>query len=1346
MKGPLILSIYIATALCEMAPISYLEEVKYNHLTAPLATHFKGTKFPVIFWMDSAVYVTNRSTQLDTLNAIVLAQHDWMSSVFRNSLRCIRINRLQNVFIAATARSLKKLLTSLEYDCFYPTGLYIFIATEQFESEDSVRDVFEAVWKIRILNVVFVVQSNDTMFRAYGYEPYEYGNCGIVRLKLVDQYRNNRWHRLGDWFVRSLPNFHQCPLKTVTFESKPFVMLSTVGNTTRYFGLEVKIFRHIAAKLNFTIEYVAPPNNLKWGILLPRNSTGQMGMLQRNEADVGFGSVGRSIERNILLRSSVPSIVSQLTMAIPPKLPYTSLEKLFLPFTLSAWLLVAAGYTIILCLYVVLFRSKHHPHLEHIPDLLYTCWTILMGGPGRDVHRHSTRIYIVSLVLNALIVRNLYQSALFQRLKSNDVMAANLHTYKDINEAGLSYYMYATTAKYFFDNPDVNHTIRSITDENIDWDDVMYNISQHQLPGVIPLPLESVAYYVKHRGQQQGMVYVSEHTSISYYIAFHFPRMSALQRPFDHLLNRLQASGFIMYWISHYRNNPHSWMNYEHDSVPTPLQLQQVSGGFYLWAIGMLGGAIVFVAEIIVSKLSRVRKYNVHCIFSCIVTRSEKPRIMLFQIAFVIAVTQSHCCAYSLITLMENGMDTEHLQTPLRKHFKYPLFPVNFRVVSGENRKRSRELFEINELMLENSDWLVGTVSDRLPIETNRYASFYNVLFANTYHSMMNILQSLTYHDYDPSGRCLLVINTVFEVEYLLQLMTVLWKLRIVNVVAIVQGPAGESYRAYNYHPFREGKCDQLEPILLDQFLNGRWQTLPQWYRNKLHNFNGCSIRVGTIAAKPYSMVRQEGNATVRFGMEVSIVENIAQWFNFTIKYSSPNGTVKWGIIREENSTGLMGMIQRQEVDFGFGCMGYNELRNRYLKLGLQSFITHLSLAVPPARPFTWLEKLFQPFTPAAWLCIALCYTGYILLMVLIFDTNLIITTVEHFRNPTYNLWVMLMGGPSRSLRRSSNRLFIIGFVLNALVIRTMFGSAMFERLQATTSLESHLDTFQQINEEDMLYYMYITTSFYYKDNPLPAGQVIIRILWDETRDWDEVMYNISHYKLKGVFVIPLDAIEYYVKNYGQSGLVYVSKHTGINYNPGFLYPQASPLTEPFSAIIGRYQAAGLIPIWREQFRDTRYWNNAKLHPEPISLHWSHLSGGFYLWACMLAVSVVGISQWEEDIKMRLSFIALLLLVHSVLKVAGYLLNDKASPLDELLSTIVRTHYRLPESFVAIRVRNGASSKPSVLQQDLIDNLMRTSGDCFSVTFEDLPASEGRPAYYSVYLVQDYHSLFTLLD
>ncbi|XP_053677544.1 uncharacterized protein LOC128727603 [Anopheles nili] len=520
--------------------------------------------------------------------------------------------------------------------------------------------------------------------------------------------------------------------------------------------------------------------------------------------------------------------------------------------------------------------------------------------------------------------------------------------------------------------------------------------------------------------------------------------------------------------------------------------------------------------------------------------------------------------------------------------------------------------------MLENREWLIGTVSDRLL--GGSYTCYYNVFIADGYEPITNLLQSLSYWHYDSSGRSLLVIDSNISIQSITQIMKMLWKLRIVNVVVIVPASYAPGFIAYEYDPYREEKCEVIEPILLDRFHHGRWGSLHTWFSPRFRNFKGCSLNVATFVTKPYSMIRKEGNDSVRFGMEITIAENIAEWFNFTIAYKTPHGTVKWGIPRARNSTGLMGMIQRHEVEFGFGSLGFNVFRNKYLKMGKPSIMSQLNVAIPADKPYTSLEKLSKPFAPAAWLCIILCYLFFSTVTLLLFDSKFV-TPIERFRNPGYNLWELLMGGPSMNFQRTSLRIFITGFVLNALVMRTMYQSAMFQRLQATTKLATQFNTFQHINEANLLYYMYITTTMYYKDNPLLGDR--IRILWDETQETDEIMYDILQYKLNGVFAISLDCIEYYVKTFGQRGLVYTGKHTGINYNLGMYYPKVSPLVKPFNTIIGRYETAGLIYIWREQFRDTRYWSNAQTLPENKSLQWQHVSGAFYLWALFLTFALV---------------------------------------------------------------------------------------------------------------------------
>lgn len=66
--------------------------------------------------------------------------------------------------------------------------------------------------------------------------------------------------------------------------------------------------------------------------------------------------------------------------------------------------------------------------------------------------------------------------------------------------------------------------------------------------------------------------------------------------------------------------------------------------------------------------------------------------------------------------------------------------------------------------------------------------------------------------------------------------------------------------------------------------------------------------------------------------------------------------------VRRGNSTGLMKIIQEEEVDFGVGYMAFTYDRHKYLKPGLVHYTSKVLFAVPSGRPFTAFEKMFRLF------------------------------------------------------------------------------------------------------------------------------------------------------------------------------------------------------------------------------------------------------------------------------------------------------------------------------------------------------------------------------------------------
>ncbi|KFB42370.1 AGAP013416-PA-like protein [Anopheles sinensis] len=573
---------------------------------------------------------------------------------------------------------------------------------------------------------------------------------------------------------------------------------------------------------------------------------------------------------------------------------------------------------------------------------------------------------------------------------------------------------------------------------------------------------------------------------------------------------------------------------------------------------------------------------------------------------------------------------TNFIESIVAAHYRELGAYVNIRVRNGNSSLATLDQQDlINGLVSSSAEMSTTVVFNDLPIEEGNPA-YYNVFLVQNYESLCDLLNGMNYKTHHFHGLYTIFIQELSP-DSVEEVVQKLWSLWIINVVVIVQERIEETV-AYTYDPYKEDKCDTAEPIAIGRYIDGTWSTsVSDWFPDRTMNFHGCPLKVGVVEVKPYSMFRQEGNLTVYYGLEVYVAETIAKRLNFSIQYEMPKDNIKWGMLQPGNSTGLVGMIQRREVSFGFGSLGFSHSRHTFLKWSTPSHVTQMIMGIPPKRPYTSLEKLFQPFTIGAWICIACGYTifGLITLVLVKLDLS---HTPEYLPNPLYTLWVLLMGGSGTHFRLDSWRIFIIGFIINTLVIRTLYQAGMFERLQASASLASDLDTIEAINKSGLHYTMFRSTTQFFKDNPLiPSSN--IRVIQNDQQDWDEILYALSQDKLGGVIPLPLDGIAYYVKRFGKHGIVYVGKHTGFTYPIGMHFPKTTPLQEPFNTWIHKLHAFGLIRYWTEEFHDNRYWTNDKEKPEPASLKWNQISGAFFMCGVMLLMATVvffgELQQWK---------------------------------------------------------------------------------------------------------------------
>ncbi|XP_052891144.1 uncharacterized protein LOC128299276 [Anopheles moucheti] len=566
------------------------------------------------------------------------------------------------------------------------------------------------------------------------------------------------------------------------------------------------------------------------------------------------------------------------------------------------------------------------------------------------------------------------------------------------------------------------------------------------------------------------------------------------------------------------------------------------------------------------------------------------------------------------------GKDTHFLTAVLREHYRETDAEVHVRVWNGNSTQRTPFQADlVADITRHNADWMI--VSFGCLAASEHRLGYYNVFLVLDYDSFCANLRDITEATHQFYGLYTFYIERLDDRALLGSVLRQLWNLKIINAVVIV-AEGDDGYVAFSYHPYEEQRCGMVEPTEIARYGNGTWDSMDELFGDRLSNMHGCPLTVAKVEVKPYSMVRIESNRTVHYGLEVYIVETLASRMNFTTQYVRPKDNSKWGLLYPTNSTGVVGMLQRKEADFGFGSLGFSQTRHTYLKLGVPNFVTQMIMGIPPKRPYTSLEKLFQPFTGGAWLCIAIGYTVFGLVTLGLVKLNRGPIHAEQLRNPLYLLWVLLMGGSGGRFRLDSTRQFMIGFILNTLVIRTLYQAGLFQRLQSSASLASDLNTLEAINKAGLYYNMYPSSQQFYKYNPnVPASR--IKLVPNIHVEFDRLFDLLARDRLGGVLVCPYDCVTYYVKMHGKDGVIFVGKNTGILYYLGFNFPKTTHLKGPFDAWILRMFDTGLIHHWSDTFRDDRFWSNAKEDPEPVSLKWNQISGGFYLCSMMLLLSLL---------------------------------------------------------------------------------------------------------------------------
>ncbi|XP_062539195.1 uncharacterized protein LOC134207504 [Armigeres subalbatus] len=574
-------------------------------------------------------------------------------------------------------------------------------------------------------------------------------------------------------------------------------------------------------------------------------------------------------------------------------------------------------------------------------------------------------------------------------------------------------------------------------------------------------------------------------------------------------------------------------------------------------------------------------------------------------------------CAAFRTAQPDQSSPIQSMASALLRYYQHPF--ASSMIVRAATSAESNQLFldVLDQVILR----LNGTITLRLempPENQIRRPCTRTVMLIDSYEAFRQLYANLTVERFDFSGRYLIFCSESVDEKFARKLFTALWNLQIINVVLI--GYGNNETHLWSYVPYLAGHCAKVNLVSLGPS--------DDYYPDKTLSYHGCPFKVGSFETRPFTIMDRPTTGELRMsGFEGDLLDVLKEKFNFTARIYEPKNGQQWGYALKQNSTGMMGMIQTGEVDFGISCLGISVARSAILKAGIAHYTTSLVLAVPKGRPYTAFEKLVRPFQANVWWITVTMVIGAALI---IGSVELRSRTIRNFvygqqtRTPYLNLIQIFFGiGMHHMPRRNFARTILFFWIYFCFVMRSLYQSALFRHLQQDSTFPPSR-SFAEIDKTDALYYVVESGERYYEAFPDRLRRV--RHLPQEKNNIiNRLEWMTLHPGSPDVVQGCLDHMAHHNWLFGRKGgRVDICPEFISTFTVAIYYPKKSMLTRQFDQQIQRIQASGLMSYWINLYGDYDFRRvESNVGPEPRQLSNGHLSVLYDMCVVLLGCSLV---------------------------------------------------------------------------------------------------------------------------
>lgn len=466
------------------------------------------------------------------------------------------------------------------------------------------------------------------------------------------------------------------------------------------------------------------------------------------------------------------------------------------------------------------------------------------------------------------------------------------------------------------------------------------------------------------------------------------------------------------------------------------------------------------------------------------------------------------------------------------------------------------------------------------------------------------------YRSWNPHAKIIVFSSAVFNNtnEVVAGIVETLWSAKVVDGIVMLHDVEDLTYyRVYSWFPYSAGNCgnDFYKITIVDNCTFGYFERKINLFPNKIPNkLNDCPVRVRVVQWPPYIMPPKQhipGTELYEFddGLEVNLINTIAQRANFKVIYTMSNKTQNFGTVNSNGTTtGIFTALREEMADIAMGSLALSEERAEKFDFSTSYYTESLTWCVPHAKTQPSIEKLTNTLKMETWIVLIV---AYLCCSLLLWELSKVeakeLRFYKRLPNVMQNNLSMVLGMAVKTLPKTFVvRCFLFLWIFNSLVMDIYYTTFMISTLTGS-SYVGQINSLDEILDNKLNLYLMPNTNQYFNGNTWQMKSVLER--WKNCTYIHDCLSRVA-YQRDSAVCIPRLYLQYvqnrYVDGYKQP-LLYYFKESVVSYPITMYMTKGYPLKQRINELVEWIASAGLIEAWEHRVFDYK-WKNATVLAE----------------------------------------------------------------------------------------------------------------------------------------------------